>query len=402
MRRPVAVGLIANLQRGNAAAGREHVLPEQGLDQPDAAVRADAGQALRVGAAAEGRVQHKGHVEVVQRARRVRRRRVGAQVAGGGLVVLGIADEIPEDISGLLPVSAWPKYTYLRRKEELSFRPSQLLERASDLVESFNASLFAPSLSTVMMVDETQLKPAALPIAQLKDLPWQAVVAGYYGSGKVVMLNTGSTWHWVMKTDGGEEHHGQFWAKIVSWSASNSQQRVVIRPAGARLALNDAHDIALDIKDIRFRPDNNATVKPTILGPDGQLVDLNFMLDPRVEGRFKGRFAPTRPGLYRFSFDITTNDGDKVTEQAEFIVQDISPELAPAPMDENRLRSLAKVTGGRFYNYRDLDSLDQITVAEQVNMVEDRTYWLASWIFLLAVILSVIPDWWLRRRIGLK
>ncbi len=91
-----------------------------------------------------------------------------------------------------------------------------------------------------------------------------------------------------------------------------------------------------------------------------------------------------------------------MTSRTDFVVVDRSPEVEPAPLAEERLKSLARITGGEYWHYRDIGRIDRLPITRQVRYLSEPHPWLESWAFLIAVILALLPDWIARRRIGLR
>ena len=123
---------------------------------------------------------------------------------------------------------------------------------------------------------------------------------------------------------------------------------------------------------------------------------------PGRRGRFEARLLPSVPGEHRLTLTVELPDGERLSTVEDYLVVDDSPESAPAPLAAARLQSLARLTNGRYLHYSEADDLDDLHVARRVRTVAERHSWLDAWLFLAAVLLAILPDWFLRRRIGLR
>ncbi len=322
---------------------------------------------------------------------------------GGGLLLTGVTDVLPESMNKVLPLRSLPEDVSVAQRTELDFKAGRLLAKPGETdFGKVLRQLYLPAGSPYYRIPPEELKPGAIDLASTREDPWVVLAAQQYGAGKIVLLNLGLTWQWAMTSPNGPMWYGNFWAHLISWSASSLQERLRLRPAGAKLALGEEQILTLDLLDASYRPDNQATITASFFAPSGREESVNFIQDARIDGRYVAKFVPREMGEYRWVIDAKLSDGSTLATRTDHVVMDSSPESQPAPMAEERLNSLARITGGTYWNYRDLDRIGQIPIAPQQRFLDSRHYWLNSWWFLVVAVLAFLPDWIFRRRIGLR
>ena len=153
---------------------------------------------------------------------------------------------------------------------------------------------------------------------------------------------------------------------------------------------------------VRVRPEGESPrwagkVQISLFDPQGGRVSADFR--PRGEaGEYAASFLPEKGGIYRVkvetpgaSTEETLNVSDPVAERDGF-------------PDHERLRRLARSTGGKFLASRE-EILEEILSAAQ----ERKTLWVeekrtplgAHWAFPALVLLLLSAEWYFRRRWGL-
>jgi hypothetical protein len=322
---------------------------------------------------------------------------------GGGIIFTGIAKEVPQPIRQLLPVRTIPDELISIEKARVAFRHSSVLARRSlDNLEEVADRLSMPPDSFFYKLTGDHLKPGALTVATVGGSPYVIVAAHNYGAGKVAFVNLDDTWKWVMNHDDGDRHFAVFWGQLISWISSSSKQRITVKPTTTRLDLANEQEFSVEVLDVDYIPDNHAEVLATITTPDGDEETMRLFPNPKIDGRYIGKFIPRTIGEYRFRFEAKLKNGDKLRDSSDYLVVNLSPEAEPRPIAETRLQSLARLTGGQYWNYHDIDEIDDLPINRKVSFIEEKQAWLKYWAYLAVLIAAVLPDWILRRRIGLR
>ena len=322
---------------------------------------------------------------------------------GGGVIFTGLTNEFNQEILNLLPVANLPVDTFKLEKSQLTFRPSKAFatEDSDDVARLTNA-LFLPEDSEIFRIEQSNIKPGATISASVTGASWITLAIQHYGAGKTAFLNLPDTWKWVMASDDGQYYFGLFWGRLISWISSSSKDRLTIQPASTKLLLSRQQEFFLDILDERYNPDNGASVKCTVIGPGGEEQTMSFVPDPKVDGRYRAKFIPRQMGEYRFYYNVKPSRGEELATNNDYLVVDTSPESEPRPMAEGQLQSLARQTGGSYWNYNDVDSINALDLTSNLNYIEEKRRLTEYWWFFAIALTAVLPDWIFRRRIGLK
>lgn len=322
---------------------------------------------------------------------------------GGGLICTGRASPpLPPPLAQLLPLRGEPDAPeILPAPSRLELRPGSLFQTPGGRSERLAARLSAPDGSAVARLAPERLKAGALAAALIQGPGYVAVAVQNYGAGKTCYLNLPDTWKWVLADEGGESDFAEFWGRLVTWASSSSRQRFTVRPTGAKLRLGEEVEFTLDVLDPQYRGDNQARPAAVAVGADGD-SPLSFLADPRVDGRYVAKLVPRQPGELRLRFQAERNDGERLEEGADYVVVADSPESQPAPLAEAQLQALARLTGGEYWHYRDLGKMRDLPLSIRAARVPEHRHGLDAWLLLLAVLLAVLPDWYLRRRLGLR
>lgn len=322
---------------------------------------------------------------------------------GGGIVFAGVATEIPESIRQILPIKSAPTNIVRPPLQPLVFQPSRIMTAVNDDDwQRLQDGLFFPEDSEALDIPPEILKPGAATVISLASPSLPVLIVHQYGAGKVALLNLGDTWKWVMQRDNGEELHALFWGRVISWMASSGKARISVNPGSKKVTVLGQLPVFAEVLNEQYLPDHGAIVTATAIDPTGQESPLHFIPDPRVEGRHRATFIPRVQGHYRLYVKVKMSNGEVRAEEREYIAVDNRPESEPAALAEGVLQSLARQTGGTYWHYRDADSIQNLTTAKTLHHVEVKIRWLESWWFLLALLAAMVPDWALRRRIGLR
>jgi hypothetical protein len=324
---------------------------------------------------------------------------------GGGIIFTGLAETLDASVLEMFPLTGMPtELAAVQQQAPLAFKSSRMFSGSkTNPMHHLEARLKLPVESMLYRINEDAVKPGAKVGASVKGPGWPVAIGHNYGAGKVAYINLNDTWKWVMSSDNGDADFGQFWGRLVSWVSSSSLERMVVRPYASKLTLAREQQFKVDVLDDNFKPDNSAVVTCRIRTPDGQFEDLQLIPNPKVDGRYVGTFIGREIGEYRMTFTAKLSGSETVLEQvSDYVVVDLSAESQPGAMAEPHLQNLARATGGTYWNYKDLAKISDFKLNNQIKRVEDQHHWLDTWLFLVLVLLAVLPDWYYRRKIGLR
>jgi hypothetical protein len=321
---------------------------------------------------------------------------------GGGIVFTGIADAVPDEIAALLPAQRMAPYA-AADEAPLSFGRSQVFSRLRGrMLDTLSDKLYVPGGATVFELLADDLKPGAIPAVTTETPPRVVLAVQNYGSGKVALLNLADSWKWSMRLEGGERFFGLFWGNLIAWISSSSREQLTVRPAPGKVLLREPLEVSVDVLDGTYRSDNGATVTCQISTPAGEELALPLFADARVDGRYTGTFVPRETGQHQFHIRAQPSHGAAMEAVSEYLAVDLSPESQPHPLAEAPLQALARQTGGEYWHFRDIEQIRKLPLTEQLRFLDERRNLLSTWWFLVAAVLALLPDWILRRRIGLR
>jgi hypothetical protein len=222
------------------------------------------------------------------------------------------------------------------------------------------------------------------------------------GAGKVAFVAVPDTWKWLMQSDAGADRFAAFWTRLVAWSTAGPRERVQLLPHSSNRPLGENLVMKTNLLKSDFTPDNAAEVRAVVTTPDGKVMDVDQFNSPGVDGQFLGNYTPRAAGLHKVRVLVKTGEGERLERTAEYLFTERSGESAPMPMAEGELQNLARVTGGFYKRYDEVDEIDELPISEGIRRVERRFPFASHWWFLLIVVLFLVPDWFLRRRTGLR
>jgi hypothetical protein len=128
-------------------------------------------------------------------------------------------------------------------------------------------------------------------------------------------------------------------------------------------------------------------VQTGVTGPDGVV---------RLE------FPPPQPGAYKLLASAKRGETDLGKGEDAVAVRAVGPELSDASVRRELLRDVARATGGESFTLPsgglpDLPLLDPPVV--EVGRAKDRPLW-DRWYYLVALVVLLGGEWFLRRRFG--
>lgn len=231
-------------------------------------------------------------------------------------------------------------------------------------------------------------------------LPILAIQA--YGAGRTAVLGAEFLWRWQLADEQSATQFRELGTGLLSWLTAGRKQRLTT-PLNGRVLPFDA-PVPLDVQLLGddFSPRMDANVSASLTAPDGTVT--RHRLQPVLEepGRYQLPLEIDSPGAYTASYSAVMDDGTELTTEAWFAVENRSDELTRAGYNEQLLRDIARLTGGRFTDYADADDSSELPIAAAIPTLQERVHWARSWPFLAILAILMVLEWWLRRRHGLR
>ncbi len=323
---------------------------------------------------------------------------------GGGLICLGIAENLPAEFEKIIPVKPEKLRVTQLGEAKIEVRPGSFL--VSDSIDHRaglqTGRIYQPAESPMLQLTKEEAKPGAKIPAKIRGTEFITLATQNYGGGKVALLNLAESWKWVLRSDAGSEDYAVFWSRLIGWSATGPRERVVLKPVSSTLPVDVPQEVTVDLLNAEYRPDNHAKTVLKIIAPDGTESEQALYQSPRMDGRYVGKFIPHQRGEYKFTIQAKLSDGEEVEALADYVAMPDTNELKPSPLAERELQSLSRITGGTYWPWEDIDRIRDLPLSSKVTYIEKRVDFRTLWPFLVAIVLFVLPDWILRRRVGLR
>ena len=322
---------------------------------------------------------------------------------GGGVLFMGMADDLTEEILTILPLRNVSIKSQKMRQTKLDFQSAKIfVEKDNDYITKFRSSLYIPDGTEFYTLEQSQIKPGSRIVISSEKSLWVVLATHHYGSGKVAYLNLNDSWKWNLQMENGSELYNIFWGKLLTWTAAASKEKLTVKPNSTQFRLAEEQELRVDLLNEQFEPENNADVTCSVVDAGGSEKMITLIPDSRVDGRYLGRYIPRKTGEYRIYFKAISKNGFTVESTQDCLAVDYGNENQPYPMAEEKLQSLARETGGKYFSYKNAVDIDTLKLSKKINYIEEKDSLTNHGWFLLIICLAFLPDWILRRRIGLK
>jgi hypothetical protein len=179
-----------------------------------------------------------------------------------------------------------------------------------------------------------------------------------YGQGQVLYFGFDETYRWRSRV--GEKYYSRIWNQVFQSFSLERQlgasSRTQLRTENPLYFTGDKVVISGKVLSADFRPLIEPSVpgilrrQPTLDGPITERP-LTLAPIPDQQGSYRAEFEAKEPGFYSFSTLIDPQAAVK------FEVQDRQIELGETAMNESLLKSMAELSGGKFFREETLDKL---------------------------------------------
>ncbi len=333
----------------------------------------------------------------------------GGFIMTGGDSSFGRGDYINTPIQDLLPVEMSRDSDWVNQKFQPDLTGSishPLLNLAGDetisgevwrdmpLLEGYDDSLRAKEEATVLLNNDR-----GIPILSLAER----------GDGRVMALNTNTTWRWCMGLSGQGKtpfYYNQFWHNVIRFMIkSGDQENVRIFPG--RKTVNTGEEINLNINavDQYWEPLENARIRLDITSPSGDRIPAGRIEASSEPGWYRAQVFVEETGIYHLEARAY-HSGRLVGKGEEtFRGEYLDKEMLNLSLDSDLLMNMAQKSGGQYFIAGNLNLSE---IRESIgNLIDEsreivmRYNWheLPIYILLMVILLS---EWLLRRKAGLS
>ena len=258
-----------------------------------------------------------------------------------------------------------------------------------------------PPLLGANRFESNQLKPGAIPLAMGPN-GQILLVSHLYGTGRVLAFAGDSTYRWPLW--GFEEEHKTFWRQVVLWLAKmegGGSGTAWIVLENNRLFPGDTAQFQIFLRSETGEDVRHFPATASVLKSDNTTETVALIAENGIP---TGAFRSTD-----FSGDYTIYaeamlDGTPKQASARFLVQDRNMELDNPVAYPKLLADISAITGGRSVPPEQLGALIEELIQQSNELVESRetkSTLFDSWYLLIAFVLVLTIEWFLRKCWGL-
>jgi len=236
-----------------------------------------------------------------------------------------------------------------------------------------------------------------------------------YGEGRAAALTVDTTWKWQfqLRAMGRQSPYVKFWGQLIRWLANREKTEKEAKAGITAFTDKNYYEpgehvrIMARVTDEQGQTTNEAYVLASIEGKKGKPSRVQIPYTPGSNGEYEAEFVPPEPGAYKG--EVTAKLKGNVLGKAKLRFQfgKSNLEFEKLDLNEETLKKLADLTGGK---YCTLISLDRLASSLQ-RTLRTRTlyreidFWNSSvmgispsvYVF-IAFILLITIEWLSRKR----
>ena len=206
-----------------------------------------------------------------------------------------------------------------------------------------------------------------------------------------------------MDSDRGGEQYRLYWQHLLAWLGTGGKPRLEVPLEGTLQDLSEPLNLNIMARNNEYQLSDSAVVRAVLTGPDGTSTPEQLLMpDSREPGQYRGSVALSLPGEYRVNYSVEYEGGEQIDRTAFFAGAYIGEENSDLRFRESELKDLARITGGEYYHYTEVDAIEELSLSSSVPMLRRYHYWTRHFLFILLFLGVLGYEWFYRRRIGLK
>ena len=314
---------------------------------------------------------------------------------GGGLLLFGPPEPAKDKLGSLLPVLDTETAT-IRDNRSIEIDAEPIFDADQDID---HLKLFLPGKLPASVA--TKVKLAARQTVYLRSQGGAALALQAYGAGKCAYWGTEHDWRWAMKDEEGTEAHKTFWYGLAAWLGSGGEDRLRAEYANKVHSTGEPVPLDIELLGADFEPADDALVEAVVEGPDGSPQRIQLFPSSNEPGTYKAAFHPPATGDYRITYKCTFPESDPLEHEAFFGVGMLGGESREVTFEEGFLQDLARLTGGKYRHYPDMDTMDW-PFAQSLPKATNEYSLTDNFLFLCLLAGLIGSEWIYRRQSGLR
>ncbi len=269
-----------------------------------------------------------------------------------------------------------------------------------------------------------KLKPGATAMMTVQNEAtgeeYPALAVQRYGKGKTAALMIGDLWLWQMRDQTGTGEQPKAWRQLIRWLIADAPEPIEMAVERLPADASQAVAIKVRIKDKKFWPMENATVRLNIRSltlenprEDGDatagttaiqtnLVQLLAEASPVEPGLYEAVYIPRQTGGYAVGVTVTDMNGLTAGESETGWSSDpAAEEFRSLHPNRELMERIARQTGGQVVAAGELHTFAKSLPSRRAPVPEEWTspLWHTFWMFALAISCFIL-EWGLRRARG--
>jgi len=252
-------------------------------------------------------------------------------------------------------------------------------------------------------------KPGAIVLLTLSDAPrrrepYPLVAWHRYGSGKSLYVGTDQLWR--LRFRRGDKYHARFWGQAIQFLTLGrllgENKRIHLETGRHEFRTGERIQIYANVLNESYEPITSPSYTlyaERATGGPSEVTSVRLEPVKDVAGLYQGFFTPEQDGRYRLRTAPAEAEASNVVELK--VTTTPLEQLEPA-MQEDLLRKMAELSGGRYLTIRDLATLPDTIEREMPTTIlhRERELWDLPFVFIVLLAFAG-AEWALRRRYDL-
>ena len=245
------------------------------------------------------------------------------------------------------------------------------------------------------------LKPKkdATVLLEHADLGYPIILAMNFGKGRVIFVNTDTTWHWKFFPVATTGLYDDFWRNAVRWLIRMSSFAPIVRIDNTdKFFSNEEISIPFQVLDKSHIPNNKSNIRVFITPTGKNKISVPIIPVSPNKGIYEIRYLPTNPDKYHITIIA---DKDKYEE--DIVVESRNLETSPTPAGNiESLKKLVSSSGGKWIDIPSAENVSALPVRikeDTIKNVQRVSLVYQPWVWALIILLLSI-EWILRRTRG--